>query len=207
MKRIGIDFDNTLIRYDDVFRQAAEQRGLLSPDFVGSKQQVRDAIRCQPDGELKWQALQGYVYGKGIEGATLFPGVADFLRRARAFGDTVLIVSHKTQHGHFDPDEVNLRQAAMRWMEGHGFFTDQGFSMSPSHIHFASSRSEKLAYIADLKCDIFVDDLVEVLVDANFPSFVQRILFSDHAEVLSGAPYQVCRDWRSVGEIIFLDRH
>jgi hypothetical protein len=204
--RIGIDFDNTLIRYDDVFRQVAQQRGLVAPDFPGSKQKIRDAIRCQHDGELKWQALQGYVYGKGIGGATLFPGVADFLRRARALDDTVMIVSHKTEHGHFDPDKVNLREAAMGWMEGQGFFTDRGFSMSPSHVHFASSRPEKLARIAELKCDIFVDDLAEVLVDANFPGFVRRILFSERAEVPSGAPYQVCRDWRAVGEIIFLDR-
>jgi hypothetical protein len=205
--RIGVDFDNTMIRYDDVFRQAAEQRGLLSPDFSGSKQQIRDAIRCQPDGELKWQALQGYVYGKGIEGATLFPGVMDFLRRALALGDAVLIVSHKTEFGHFDPEKVNLREAAIRWMKGQGFFTEQGFSMSPGNVHFASSRSEKLGRIADLKCDIFVDDLEEVLLDAEFPPLVRRILFSDHAEVSDDMRFRVCRDWRSVGEIVFLGRH
>lgn len=205
--RIGLDFDNTIIRYDEVFRQAAGQRGLLSPGFLGSKQRVRDAIRRLPDGELKWQALQGYVYGRGIEGAVLFPGVADFLRRARAQGDTVLIVSHKTEHGHFDPDKVNLRQAAMEWMEAQGFFTDQGFSMTPDNVHFASSRSEKLGRIAELKCDVFVDDLEEVLADPEFPGGVRRVLFSDREETSSDVPYHVCRDWRSVEEVVFLDRH
>ena len=204
--RIGLDFDNTIIRYDEVFRQAAEQRGLLTPGFAGSKQQVRDTIRCLPDGELRWQALQGYVYGKGIEGAMLFPGVADFLRRARAHGDTVLIVSHKTEHGHFDPHKINLRSAAMRWMEGQGFFTDRGFSMTPSHVHFASSRSEKLNRIAELNCDVFIDDLEEVLADAAFPNCVQRILFSEHAELTDALPFHVCRDWRAIEEIVFLDR-
>lgn len=204
--RIGLDFDNTIIRYDEVFRQTALQRGLLAPGFPGSKQQVRDAIRCQLDGELKWQALQGYVYGKGIEGATLFPGVSDFLRRARTLGDTVLIVSHKTEHGHFDPDKTNLRAAAMRWMEEQGFFTERGFSMTPGHVHFASSRSEKLSRIAELECDIFVDDLEEVLTDEAFPGCVRRILFSDHAEMKDDVPYHVCRDWRSIEEVVFLDR-
>jgi hypothetical protein len=204
--RIGLDFDNTIIRYDDVFRQAAKERGLLSAEFSGSKQQVRDAIRRLPDGELKWQALQGYVYGKGIQNATLFPGLPDFLRHARSHGDTVLVVSHKTEHGHFDPDRVNIRHAAMRWMEAQGFFTDQGFSMIPDHIHFASSRSEKLSRIADLKCDIFIDDLEEVLVDPDFPRFVRRILFSEHAEITDDLPYNVCRDWPSIEEIVFLDR-
>lgn len=207
MMRIGLDFDNTIIRYDDAFRLTAKQRGLISPASLGSKQEVRDAIRRLPDGELEWQALQGYVYGKGIGGATLFPGVLDFLQRARAHGDTVLIVSHKTEHGHFDPDRVNLRHAALGWMEKNGFFTDQRFSMRVDHVYFASSRSEKVARIGYLKCDVFVDDLEEVLIDAGFPSFVRRILLSDHAEVTNGGPYQVCRDWPAIEEAVFLGRH
>jgi hypothetical protein len=204
--RIGLDFDNTMIRYDDVFRQAAKERGLLPADFAGSKQQVRDAIRRLPEGELKWQALQGHVYGKGIESAALFPGVPDFLRRARAHGDTVLVVSHKTEYGHFDPDKTNLRQAAMQWMEGQGFFTVHGFSMIPDHIHFTLTRSEKLSRIADLKCDIFIDDLQEVLSDPGFPSSVRRILFSEQVEMADDLPYAVCRDWPSIEEMVFLDR-
>src|ERR1700722_10299102 len=171
--RIGLDFDNTMIRYDDVFRQAAQERGLLPMDFSGSKQLVRDTIRNLPDGELKWQALQGHVYGKGIQNAALFPGLPEFLRRARAHGDTVLVVSHKTEYGHFDPDKTNLRRAAIQWMEGQGFFTAEGFSMMPDHIHFTSTRSEKLSRIAELKCDIFIDDLHEVLADPDFPDFVR----------------------------------
>jgi hypothetical protein len=205
--RIGLDFDNTMIRYDDVFRQAAERRGLLPSDFSGSKQQVRDAIRDQPDGELKWQALQGHVYGKGIEGATLFHGVPDFLRRARLLGDTVLIVSHKTEYGHFDPERVNLREAAMRWMEKQGFFTDHDISIDPGNVHFASSRSEKLRRIGELRCDIFVDDLEEVLLDAEFPPLVRRILFSDLADMPEDTHFHICRDWRAIGEAVFLDRH
>jgi hypothetical protein len=204
--RIGLDFDNTMIRYDDVFRQAATERGLVSAEFFGSKQQVRDTIRELPEGELKWQALQGYVYGKGIRDATPFPGLTGFLRRARAHGDTVLVVSHKTEYGHFDPDRVNLRQAAMQWMEGQGFFGDQGCSMNPDNVHFASTRSEKLNRIADLQCDIFVDDLQEVLGDPDFPCFVRRILFSEQAEMIGGLPYDVCSDWPSIEEIVFLDR-
>jgi hypothetical protein len=206
LMRIGLDFDNTMIRYDEVFRQAAKERGLLPADFPGSKQQVRDAIRRLPEGELKWQALQGHVYGKGIQQAEMFPGLPEFLRRAHSHGDTVLVVSHKTEYGHFDPDKTNLRQAAMQWMEGQGFFTARGFSMMPGDIHFTSTRSEKLNRIAELKCDIFVDDLPEVLADPEFPDVVRRILFSDQSENADGLPYAVCRDWPSIEEMVFLDR-
>jgi hypothetical protein len=204
--RIGLDFDNTIVRYDEVFQQAAIERGLISANFAGSKQQVRDTIRLLSDGEQRWQALQGYVYGKGIQGATLFAGLGDFLRRARAHGDTILIVSHKTEHGHFDPDRVSLRQAAMQWMEGLGFFTEQGFSLVPGNVHFASSRSEKLSRIGELACDVFVDDLEEVLVDPEFPGFVRRILFSEHPEKIDNVPYEVCRDCASIEEMVFFDR-
>ena len=204
--RIGLDFDNTIIRYDDVFRGAAIARGLLSDAFSGTKQQVRDAIRLMPDGERHWQALQGYVYGKGIRSATPFPGLDGFLRRARALGDTILVVSHKTEYGHFDPERVSLRGAAMDWMEERGFFTEQGFSLVPGNIHFTASRPEKLGRIGELACDIFIDDLEEVLSDPTFPISVRRILLADCADQGADLPYEVCRDWAAIQELVFFDR-
>ena len=146
--RIGIDFDNTIIRYDDVFASAASARALLPADFRGGKQAVRDAIRLRPDGEQDWQRLQGHVYGTGIAAARPFPGVDDFLRRARANGVRVLIVSHKTEYGHFDPDRVNLRAAALQWLQAQGFFQPDGFAaLDRRDVHFAATRAEKLARI------------------------------------------------------------
>lgn len=203
--RIGLDFDNTIIRYDDVFREAAIQRDLVTAKFSGTKQQVRDAVRQLPDGERQWQALQGYVYGKGIRAATPFVGLDDFLRCANARRDTILIVSHKTEYGHFDPERVSLRQAAMQWMEQHGFFAERGFLIAPGNVHFLSSRSEKLNRIGELACNIFVDDLAEVLADPTFPPLVRRILFSERAEKSDGLPYEICRDWSSIKETIFFD--
>ncbi len=206
MMRIGLDFDNTIIRYDEVFREAAIQRDLIPSNVSGGKQQVRDAIRLLPDGEQQWQALQGYVYGKGIQGAMLFAGLGDFLRRARAREDTILVVSHKTEYGHFDPERVNLRRAAMQWMEGQGFFAERGFSIAPGDVHFLPSRAEKLSRIGELACDVFIDDLEEVLSDPEFPDFVRRILFSERAGKSDNLPYEVCRDWASIQEIVFFDR-
>jgi hypothetical protein len=202
--RIGLDFDNTIIRYDEVFQRAAKARGLIAGDFSGTKQQVRDAIRLQPEGETKWQALQGYVYGRGIGEAKLFPGVSEFLRRARRNGDTVLIVSHKTEYGHFDRDKVNLRSAALRWMEIQGFFSEDGFSIARDDVYFASTRSEKVSRIANLNCDFFVDDLEEVLSDPGFPPSVRRIFLSASA-VVGHLPCKVCPDWTAIEEVIFLD--
>jgi hypothetical protein len=203
--RIGIDFDNTIIAYDQVFCTAAKLGGLISADFVGGKQAVRDFIRLLPDGELTWQRLQGQVYGKGISGAMLIPGVDAFLRRCRDEGCTVSIVSHKTEYGHYDPERINLREAARKWMTTNGLL-DGEFGISSSNIFFEGTRAAKLARIASLSCTHFIDDLEEVLLDPAFPSRVERILFSEHEGVKLPVPYMVCPTWRDIEDRIFARR-
>jgi hypothetical protein len=199
--RIGIDFDNTIITYDDVFRSAAVAGGLIAPGFSGNKQAVRDAIRVLPEGELAWQRLQGQVYGKGIDGATMVAGVETFLRRCRAEGCAVAVVSHKTEYGHFDPDRVNLRQAALGWMSAHGLLGgDHGLAVAD--VYFENTRAEKLKRIAALSLSHFIDDLEEVLTDPDFPPDVERILFADGAQPASSS-YTRCATWRDVERQVF----
>jgi hypothetical protein len=200
--RIGIDFDNTIIAYDQVFCAAAKLGGLIDADFVGGKQAVRDSIRSLPDGELTWQRLQGQVYGKGISGATLLPGVDAFLRRCRAEGCSVSIVSHKTEYGHYDPERINLRDAARKWMAAQGVL-DGEFGIASANVFFEETRAEKLARIATLSCTHFIDDLEEVLLDPAFPPKVERILLSEHTGLNSRFPYVVCATWRDIEDRIF----
>jgi hypothetical protein len=198
--RIGIDFDNTIITYDDVFRVAAAAGGLIAPGFSGNKQAVRDAIRLLPDGELAWQRLQGQVYGKGIGGAAMVPGVETFLRRCRAERCAVVVVSHKTEYGHFDPDRVNLRKAALDWMAGQGLLGDHGIALAD--VYFEGTRAEKLKRVAALSLTHFIDDLEEVLTDADFPPNVERIRFADSAQPASPS-YVSCSTWRDIERQVF----
>ena len=195
--RLGIDFDNTLIAYDRVFLAQARTRGLLPARFRGNKQAVRDAIRLLPDGELAWQHLQGRVYGQGIEAAMLFPGVDRFLHRCRRAGHTVFIVSHKTKYANHDPMRVNLRAAALGWMEARGFFDPRKYAITRANVFFEGTRAEKLARIAALGCTHFIDDLVEVLTDRDFPAGVARILF-DPARGGRSAGMRACASWREI---------
>jgi hypothetical protein len=200
--RIGIDFDNTIITYDAVFGVMARQRGLIGDGVCGrGKQAIRDHIRLLPDGEIAWQQLQGQVYGRGIAEAAMFPGVASFLRRCHAQQHPVVIVSHKTEYGHYDPDRVNLRQAALDWMTAQGLFRD--FALSTANVYFEGTRGEKLRRIAELSCTHFIDDLEEVLTDPGFPRNVTRILFSNGGSAPATAPYAVCGSWRDIEERIF----
>lgn len=198
--RIGVDFDNTLIDYDEVFRREAQARGLIDPDFAGSKREVRDVIRLLPDGELAWQRLQGYVYGKGIVGARLFTGAREFLARCREQRLPVFIVSHKTRYGNFDPDRVDLREAALAWLEQQRLLTSDIALVERDNIFFADDRAAKLARIAALDCSHFIDDLEEVFADPGFPRGVRRILFAAHDSPHADA---VCRDWDAVAAAVF----
>jgi hypothetical protein len=199
--RIGIDFDNTIVTYDDVFCAMAKRWGLIEPNFSGSKQAVRDEIRLLPDGELAWQRLQGQVYGKGIKEGRLVAGVESFLRRCKAQRCVVAVVSHKTEYGHFDPDRVNLREAALDWMTAQGLF-DRAHAIAPDSVYFENTREKKLQRIAMLSLTHFIDDLEEVLGHPEFPPNVQRILFADDERRLT-APYLVCSTWRDIERRIF----
>ena len=67
---------------------------------------------CCRTASWRGSAFRDRFTAKGIGGATLIPGVDAFLRRCRTEGCAVSIVSHKTEYGHYDPDRVNLRDAA-----------------------------------------------------------------------------------------------
>lgn len=199
--RIGIDFDNTIIAYDQVFRDIAKDFGLIEAGFFGRKQAVRDAIRLLPEGEFAWQRLQGQVYGKNIGGATMIAGVADFLRRCRKQDCAVVIVSHKTEYGHFDLERINLREAALNWMAMNGLF-ESDYAVGKNNVYFEGTRREKLARIANLQLSHFIDDLEEVLTDPAFPQSVQRILFAEGA-ARANYTFPVHSSWRSIEEHIF----
>lgn len=190
--RIGIDFDNTIICYDKVFAAVARQRGLVPESWDGMKTDVRDYLRARAGGELAWQGLQGFVYGKGIGGAEMYPGVREFLAACRKAGAGVYIVSHKTQFGHQDPDRVDLREAARGWLRSAGLIETDDAALAAGNIYFEDTLAAKVERLASLQLDIFIDDLVDVFEQPHFPKATRSILFTqsqapcpDHCEPIA----------------------
>src|SRR5947209_7249789 len=109
---IGIDLDNTLACYDDIFHLAACEERLIDPLLPKSKEKIRDVIRLLPNGESQWTRLQAIVYGPRMSEARLFDGIEIFLRHCAALSVRPLIVSHKTHHAILDGGSVNLRESA-----------------------------------------------------------------------------------------------
>ena len=175
---IGIDFDNTIVRYDSCFRDLALSGGFVTAEWNGGgKTDLRDHLRRQPDGEKIWMKLQGLVYGKYMYSAEMMPGVANFLISCNVRGHKIYIVSHKTEYGHFDPEKIHLRKKALKWMEIRRFFDPEYFGLDREDVFFADTREEKVEKIAQLECDWFIDDLSEVFKEKKFPSVTKKILF------------------------------
>jgi hypothetical protein len=179
--RIGLDLDNTLIGYESAFAIVAAEMGLLPPGWHGGKEAVRAELRCRDGGEIQWQRLQGQVYGPRIALAEPLPGSEAFILGARRLGHALVIVSHKTRTGHFDASGTDLHQAARGWLERQGYFDRFGFAAA--EVWFEETRAAKLARIAALHLDVFIDDLPEVLADPGFPPFTRPVLLTDWGDV------------------------
>ena len=201
--KIGLDFDNTIACYNDVFSSEAKIKGLVNKEWEGSKQDLKLLLDSQEDGQTTWQTMQGKVYGPSMQKATLFPGVARFLLRCKLKGHTVFIVSHKTKYGHFDKTKTLLREASLKWMDSQGFFKDALFGINRKNIFFANTQSEKVLKIKSLNLDVFVDDLEEIFLHHDFPE-IKKILFSRSSSIQSSI--ELFNNWTdiekaSIGEI------
>lgn len=198
---IGVDFDNTIVRYDALFHGLAMERHLIPPSLPISKKSVRDHLRTLSGGEIEWQKLQARAYGPAMNQASLFPGVLDFFRRCRQDDTDVYIVSHKTRTARYDPAGTDLRQAALRFLEQHGFFDP--LQVPRQNVFFESTRENKNARIADLACDVFIDDLCEVFLEPSFPDGTTKILFTPNGETEHAGSDVALGSWDQIQAYLF----
>ncbi len=198
---IGIDFDNTIVCYERLLQSIAVSRGWLGNEDPGHKREVRKAIRRLADGEIVWQQVQAEIYGPRILEADLMPGLPSFLARCRSAGVEVHVVSHKTEFANLDGTGTNLRQAAREWLRRHRAFEPDGLALDPARVWFTSSRAEKITEIVRLKCAYFIDDLVEVFTEPQFPRHVGKLLLTAGGE----APKDVIafRRWSEIEAYLF----
>jgi len=177
--RIGLDFDNTLAGYDHVFAHIAKRLGFIPTEFLGDKQAVKSLLQSDVcEGEENWMRLQGQVYGRFMGAAVLLPGAAEFIAQCQKKGHEIFIISHKTQYGHFDEAKIDLREAAVKWMNKQGFFDEKKLGLKKENVFFHSTRDEKIDQIRSLDIDVFVDDLEVVLNHPKFPQKTKKYLYA-----------------------------
>ena len=201
--RIGLDFDNTIANYDQAFPEVARILGYETNNLNATlnKRDLKLKLLKQPDGDTAWQKVQGLVYGKFIDLASLYPGVYEFVLRALASGHEIFIVSHKTELGHFDESRTPLRQAATAWLINQKLVGDSDSKIKLQNIYYAETRDEKINKIVELQLDVFIDDLDEVLSDRSFPKRTRKILFGSGAT--TSQEILAMQSWREVGDELF----
>jgi hypothetical protein len=200
---IGLDLDNTIISYDESFVEVGTELGMLpAGTSLTTKDEVKIHLCSRDHGVRTWMELQGQVYGRYIERARLFPGVAECLRHVGRLGGRISIVSHKTRYGHFDAAQVNLWDAAFGWMTDRRFFDLDGFGLDRDDVHFCETREDKIDVIGEIGCDAYVDDLLEVLLAPNFPSRVERIWFAADKIAAEDDTLKPHRNWAEINHTI-----
>ncbi len=197
---IGIDFDNTVVCYDQVFHEVAAQRGWIPADIPATKDHVRDYMR-RHGNEDGWTELQGYVYGPYMRNALPFPGVLDFLTSCRQRRIPVCIISHKTPYPFRGP-RYGLHQAAQKWLGTRGFYDPLEAGLVPEQVNFELTKEEKLDRIGAMGCTHFIDDLPEFLSEARFPEGVERILFDPNERHSTEHRFRRAKSWTEIGEIL-----
>lgn len=193
---MGVDLDNTLACYDGVFHRLALERGLVSRDVALTKEAVRAAL-CAAGREGEWTALQGEVYGPGMQAASPFPGALAFLETCRRLGVPVSVVSHRTRTP-FHGAPHDLHRSGRDWLRTSGLLDTARTGLADRDVHLEETRAGKLTRIAALGCTHFVDDLPEILADPAFPEGVVRVLFDPAGAHRDETRFERAGSWAEV---------
>ena len=173
---IGFDFDNTIVSYDQLFHRVALEQGYIPADLPPNKLSVRNYLREQ-NQESVWTEMQGYVYGERMLEAETFPYAPQVLSALKSKGHQLLIISHKTKHP-FLGKAYDLHAAARNWINHKLFHIESLESLfERENIYFEATKTDKIARIESCACEIFIDDLPEILLAETFPSGTKRFLF------------------------------
>lgn len=198
--RVGIDFDNTIACYDGVFHAAALERGLIPNDLGHDKNSVRDHLNASGRKDA-FTELQGYIYGARMDLVSPYVGFDVFIAVARRAGHELFIVSHKTRHPILGPKH-DMHAAARGFLSDRGLVGAGRAQVAPDNVFFELTKDEKIARVQALDCQIFIDDLPEILAMTGFPHGMRKILFDpEHRFDLpasEGASFERRSSWAEI---------
>jgi hypothetical protein len=198
---IGVDFDNTIVCYDELFHRLAVERGLISEDFPASKGEVRDFLKMTGREDV-WTEMQGVAYGRRMLDAKPFQGTLDFFAWCSGQGISVCIISHRSRHPYVGPS-CDLHEAAKRWIEHYRFYDRTG--LSSKKVYFEITKEAKLRRVGAEGCRLFIDDLPEFLSESAFPEDVGRILFDPSNRYPDEAKFRRATSWVMVRTLVAKD--
>ena len=198
---IGLDFDNTIVSYDALFYKVAIEKKVVPASLPVNKVAVRDHLRSINKEDL-WTEMQGYVYGKRMNEAQPYMGVIEFIVNAKKLGHSICIISHKTRYP-FLGLQHDLHKAAIGWINK--YLVINGSALFSDHDYFFElTKDEKVKRIKDCGCEIYIDDLPEILLNPFFPINCTKILFDPekHHSTRQVDNIQVKNSWKQIEQKI-----
>ena len=201
--RIGIDFDNTIAIYDNIFLSFLKKFNFDNAINTNPKEQLKNILFKSPNGLNQWNKIQGEVYGKKVQKAKLAIGFSNFIKLSNHFKSEIFIVSHKTKYGHLDQSKVNLRERAILWMNKNSFFDVNEFALKKSNIFFCSTRKEKISKIKSLKLNFFIDDLYVVLNEIKNFNKIKKIHYTRYEINNFNSQIKKINNWDYISDYIF----
>ena len=198
MKKIGIDFDNTIVIYDELFYKVALERNLIPINFPKNKLKIRNYLRKQ-NKENEFTNIQSEVYGKRIIDANAAPNIFEALKKISNDYE-INIISHKTKYP-YAGEKYNLHIAAINWLEKNKFLSISGLNIKNKDIYFLPTKDKKLAAINALDYTYFVDDLPEIL--KYIKKQTHRILYLNNQKITLNKFWDsTLHNWNELSEII-----
>jgi len=191
---LGIDFDNTLVRYDKLFYNLALEKELIKKDVPVNKTAIRDYLRRKGKDE-QFTLLQGEVYGLRILEAEPAEGMLETLAELHSYGIPMVLVSHKSSTPYKGP-AYDLRQAAWDWLKQYKFFDKTGLNWQASQVFFESEKQDKVQRIHDLNCSHYIDDLPEILQSLS-PNII-RYLYAPNENTKPFTGFKTIRQWKEL---------
>lgn len=198
---LGLDFDNTLISYDTLFKKVALEQGLIPPEIDSNKNAVRNYLRLA-DREDEWTKLQGEVYGGRILEAVPYPGMKQALQLISSLNIPLTIVSHKTRTP-FMGKQWDLHYAARTWLSEHKMHSQPGPNIAYEQVFFELTKRAKCDRIIAVGCSHYIDDLPEIL--EMLPDTITKIHFSPEGYSAENDGWIVMQSWSELPDLLGLD--
>ena len=172
---VGLDFDNTIVCYDNAIKILSESIPDLPLDLPRTKISLRNFLR-QKNREFEWTKFQGELYGPGMRFAEPFSNAITAMKTLIGSGHDLVIVSHRSKRP-YAGEPYDLHYFAQQWitsnLRAEGLFADD---LGRPSVYFLESKIQKICMISSLNCNAFVDDLPEIFLDKNFPLGVRMFL-------------------------------
>jgi len=189
-RHIGIDLDNTIVDYARSYVSicADLELGLN----IADRDSVRSLLRNFNDDE-EWQRFQSLLYTEGLSSADPALGLFEFFATCSRLKVHISIISHKTRTIPARFGGHNLRTLASDWLVKHDVVPRW---VKPENVYFCETLNEKIEMIVSSGCEVFIDDLAEVLCDPGFPRGVTRFRFRpDASDTMAIVNFPMLTSW------------